>query len=88
MYVAVRYSETCTNKLNISANRDLSTSTMPSKQNNYTDPDLRQEVKEEVQAGDKGGKPGQWSARKVLPPYLLTKHQPYTTSVLTCNRPN
>ncbi|KAL2785817.1 hypothetical protein BJX66DRAFT_342722 [Aspergillus keveii] len=37
---------------------------MPSKQNNYTDPDLRQEVKEEVQAGDKGGKPGQWSARK------------------------
>ncbi|KAL3458336.1 hypothetical protein BJX64DRAFT_292257 [Aspergillus heterothallicus] len=37
---------------------------MPSKQNNYTDPELRQEVKEEVQAGDKGGKPGQWSARK------------------------
>ncbi|CEL11495.1 hypothetical protein ASPCAL14597 [Aspergillus calidoustus] len=37
---------------------------MPSKQNNYTDPDLRQEVKEEVQAGGKGGKPGQWSARK------------------------
>jgi hypothetical protein len=47
---------------------------MPSKQNNYTDPDLRQEVKEEVQAGDKGGKPGQWSARKVLQPSPLTKH--------------
>ncbi|KAL3447680.1 hypothetical protein BJX65DRAFT_276547 [Aspergillus insuetus] len=44
---------------------------MPSKQNNYTDPDLRQEVKEEVQAGDKGGKPGQWSARKVLHPLFL-----------------
>ncbi|RAH71067.1 uncharacterized protein BO66DRAFT_372606, partial [Aspergillus aculeatinus CBS 121060] len=39
---------------------------MPSKSNNnnYTDPELRQEVKEEVQQGDKGGKPGQWSARK------------------------
>ncbi|KAL2847786.1 hypothetical protein BJY01DRAFT_246687 [Aspergillus pseudoustus] len=37
---------------------------MPSKQNNYTDPELREEVKQEVQAGDKGGKPGQWSARK------------------------
>jgi hypothetical protein len=30
----------------------------------YTDPELRQRLKEEVQAGDKGGKPGQWSARK------------------------
>ncbi|KAJ0421430.1 hypothetical protein BJY00DRAFT_282254 [Aspergillus carlsbadensis] len=49
---------------------------MPSKQNNYTDPDLRQEVKEEVQAGDKGGKPGQWSARKVLHPHTSQRqHQ-------------
>ncbi|KAF8423057.1 hypothetical protein EV426DRAFT_574740 [Tirmania nivea] len=30
----------------------------------YTDPELRDQIKEEVQAGDKGGKPGQWSARK------------------------
>jgi hypothetical protein len=30
----------------------------------YTDPDLRARLKDEVQAGDKGGKPGQWSARK------------------------
>jgi hypothetical protein len=30
----------------------------------YTDPDLRGRLKDEVQAGDKGGKPGQWSARK------------------------
>jgi hypothetical protein len=31
----------------------------------YTDPDLRDEIKEEVHASDKGGRPGQWSARKV-----------------------
>lgn len=30
----------------------------------YTDPALRHRLKEEIQAGDKGGKPGQWSARK------------------------
>ena len=31
---------------------------------NYTNPDLREKVKQEVLAGDKGGRPGQWSARK------------------------
>ena len=30
----------------------------------YTDPALRHKLKEEITAGDKGGKPGQWSARK------------------------
>ncbi|MCW2778542.1 MAG: hypothetical protein JWN17_2267 [Frankiales bacterium] len=30
----------------------------------YTDPTLREQVKAEVLAGDKGGRPGQWSARK------------------------
>jgi hypothetical protein len=30
----------------------------------YTDPELREAVKAEVMAGDKGGRPGQWSARK------------------------
>lgn len=30
----------------------------------YTDPDLRERLKQEITAGDKGGKPGQWSARK------------------------
>merc|ERR1712093_206781 len=30
----------------------------------YTDPELRDKIKEEVKAGDKGGEPGQWSARK------------------------
>jgi hypothetical protein len=29
-----------------------------------SDPDLWRQVKAEVQAGDKGGEPGQWSARK------------------------
>ena len=31
---------------------------------NYTDPKLRDKLKDEIVAGDKGGKPGQWSARK------------------------
>ncbi|WP_310398150.1 hypothetical protein [Hymenobacter sp.] len=30
----------------------------------YTDPPLRERLKEEIRAGDKGGEPGQWSARK------------------------
>lgn len=30
----------------------------------YTDPALREKLKEEIKAGDKGGKPGEWSARK------------------------
>jgi len=30
----------------------------------YPDPELREEIKKEIQASDKGGKKGQWSARK------------------------
>lgn len=30
----------------------------------YTKPDLRRKIKDELMASDKGGKPGQWSARK------------------------
>ena len=33
-------------------------------QHSYTDPELRQRIKDEIVKGDKGGKPGQWSARK------------------------
>ncbi|KAL9625700.1 MAG: hypothetical protein Q9160_000019 [Pyrenula sp. 1 TL-2023] len=36
---------------------------MPPKEK-YTDPKLRDEVKEDIQNSDKGGAPGQWSARK------------------------
>jgi hypothetical protein len=38
-------------------------SIMPPKEK-YSDPKLRDEVKEEIHNGDKGGAPGQWSARK------------------------
>jgi hypothetical protein len=31
---------------------------------NYTKPELRERVKKRIIAGDKGGRPGQWSARK------------------------
>lgn len=30
----------------------------------YTDPELRERLKTQIERGDKGGKPGQWSARK------------------------
>jgi Rho termination factor, N-terminal domain len=30
----------------------------------YTDPELRRRLKEEIMQSDKGGEPGQWSARK------------------------
>ena len=30
----------------------------------YTHPGMREEIKREIQASDKGGEPGQWSARK------------------------
>ncbi len=30
----------------------------------YTDPELREQIKEEIKESDKGGKRGQWSARK------------------------
>ncbi len=31
---------------------------------NYTNPELREKLKQQVLAGDKGGRAGQWSARK------------------------
>lgn len=31
---------------------------------NYTKPELRERLKRQIMAGDKGGRPGQWSARK------------------------
>jgi hypothetical protein len=37
---------------------------MASDDSTYTDPELRQRLKEQIQAGDRGGRPGQWSARK------------------------
>ncbi|KAG0152701.1 hypothetical protein PDIDSM_2506 [Penicillium digitatum] len=36
---------------------------MPPKEK-YSDPELRDEIKKEIHNSDKGGKPGQWSARK------------------------
>ena len=40
-----------------------------------TDPDLWEKVKEEVTEGDKGGKPGQWSARKAQMAVQEYKHE-------------
>ncbi len=32
--------------------------------NKYTKPELRERIKDRIMTGSKGGKPGQWSARK------------------------
>jgi len=37
---------------------------MPQDDSRYTKPELRERIKKKIQAGSKGGKPGQWSARK------------------------
>jgi UTP:GlnB (protein PII) uridylyltransferase len=37
---------------------------MSQENNKYTKPELRERIKDRVMAGSKGGKPGQWSARK------------------------
>ena len=37
---------------------------MAKREEKYTDPDLREQIKEEIKQSDKGGRPGQWSARK------------------------
>ena len=46
------------------------------KDDKYTDPELRNEVKEEIHQSDKGGAPGQWSARKVfrVHSFLVVSH--------------
>ena len=36
----------------------------PTYEEKYTKPDLRRKLKEDIKQSDKGGKPGQWSARK------------------------
>jgi hypothetical protein len=37
---------------------------MAKREEKYTDSELREKIKEEIKASDKGGEPGQWSARK------------------------
>ena len=37
---------------------------MAKKEEKYTDPDLRERIKEQIKQSDRGGRPGQWSARK------------------------
>lgn len=37
---------------------------MAQKEEKYTDPELRERLKREIRAGERGGRPGQWSARK------------------------
>jgi hypothetical protein len=40
---------------------------------NYTKPEMRKQLFSRIKAGDKGGRPGQWSARKAQ--LLATKYK-------------
>ncbi len=42
----------------------MATKTAKDYEKDYTRPHLRERLKEEIKQSDKGGKPGQWSARK------------------------
>ena len=42
----------------------MATKTAEDYKKTYTDPELRERLKEEIKAGEKGGKAGEWSARK------------------------
>ena len=46
------------------ARKSASKKSGKSEAGNYTKPALREKIKEQVTAGDKGGRAGQWSARK------------------------
>ena len=46
------------------ASKTASKKASKSKAGNYTKPELREKIKKRVMAGEKGGRAGQWSARK------------------------
>ena len=45
-------------------NKSAAKKSSKSSAENYTKPELREKIKQQVMAGDKGGRPDQWSARK------------------------
>ena len=47
-----------------SAKKTASSKSKSASSDNYTKPELREKIKKKVVAGSKGGRPGQWSARK------------------------
>lgn len=47
-----------------SAKKTPSSKSKSASSDNYTKPELREKIKKKVVAGSKGGRPGQWSARK------------------------
>ena len=44
---------------------------------NYTKPGLRKSIFNRIKAGSKGGKPGQWSARKLSLIHISEPTRPY-----------
>ncbi|CCH02436.1 hypothetical protein FAES_4437 [Fibrella aestuarina BUZ 2] len=53
-----------TQRTKLSATKKPAATKSTKKADNYTDPELREKLKADIKEGDKGGKAGQWSARK------------------------
>jgi|TARA_S200002703_G_C3774000_1_gene238301 hypothetical protein len=58
------YSEIHQNKRTDMATKKKKTKSRVNEAGNYTKPTMRKRLFNKIKAGSKGGKPGQWSARK------------------------
>lgn len=64
MYRTQRNSQKTRQWVDLSVKDFLINAPMEYKDGNYTKPALRESIKNRIMAGSKGGRPGQWSARK------------------------
>jgi len=64
MYRTQRNSQKTPQWVDLSVKDFLINAPMEYKDGNYTKPALRESIKNRIMAGSKGGRPGQWSARK------------------------
>jgi len=63
-YRTQRNSQTTLQWVEVSVNDFIANAPMEFKSGAYTKPSLRESIKDRIMAGSKGGRPGQWSARK------------------------
>jgi len=64
MYRTQRNSQTTLQWVDVSVKKFILNAPLEYKNGDYTKPALREDIKRRITAGSKGGKPGQWSAKK------------------------
>ena len=62
--IGIKFSEEKMPRKKTTAKRTTKKKSTVNKAGNYTKPTMRKRLFERIKAGSKGGKPGQWSARK------------------------